>query len=85
MNINVHSNAFYVEFDLQKDMLVVRHPNHQEFQTPFIEISRETLNEMTFKQASEFIGERLILLMPPLKAMYQDYLWSENGDPPKKV
>jgi hypothetical protein len=85
MTVNVHSNSFYVEFDVERDMLVVRHPDHQEFKTPFIEIRRETLNEMTFKQASEFIGERLILLIPSLKAIYQDYLWTENGEPPRKV
>jgi hypothetical protein len=49
-----------------------------------VEIRRETLEKMSFKEAAEFIRERLILLTPALREMFKDYLWTEDGQPPKK-
>lgn len=82
--MNIFSNRFEVEFDEVRDAVLIRHPNRQEFPTPLIEIRRETLKEMSLKEASEFIGERLILLTPVLRELFKDYLWSDDGQPPKQ-
>jgi hypothetical protein len=50
-----------------------------------VEIRRETLAAMSLKEAAEFIGERLILLTPPLRELFTDYLWSEDGQQPPKL
>lgn len=51
---------------------------------PLVVVRMETLREMDLKQVSEFLGERLILLIPALRELYGDYLCGDNGEPPKK-
>ena len=82
--MNVFSNRFEVEFDDVRGAVLIRHPDHQQFQTPLVEVRRETLENMSFKEAAEFIGERLILLTPALREMFKDYLSTEDDQPPKK-
>jgi hypothetical protein len=82
--MNVFSSRFEVEFDDARGAVLIHHPDRQQFQTPLVEIRRETLEKMSFKEAAEFIGERLILLTPALREMFKDYLWTEDGQPPKK-
>ena len=79
------SDNFMVEYDKKKDALLIRHKNTQTYPTPLVEIKRDTLSTMTLSQASQFIGERLILLIPSLRDLFKDYLWSDEGDPPRKT
>jgi hypothetical protein len=52
---------------------------------PMIEISQETLAEMSFSEASQFIGEKILLLIPAMRDQFKDYLWTDDGQtPPKK-
>jgi hypothetical protein len=40
---------------------------------------------MSFAKAAQFIGERLILKIPALRSVFEDYLWTNDGAvPPKK-
>ena len=82
--MNVLSNRLEVEYDDGRGAVLIRHPDRQHFQSPLVEIRRETLNEMSLKAAAEFIGERLILLTPALREIFKDYLWTEDGKPPKR-
>lgn len=82
--MNVSSSRLEFEFDEDLGVVLIRHPDREQFQTPLVEICLETLEKMTLKEAAEFIGERLILLTPALKEMFGDYLWTEDGQPPKK-
>jgi hypothetical protein len=82
--INVLSNKIIVEFDEDRGMLVFcmidsHPPEHR------LEISKDTLSSMSFSEASQFLGERLVLLNPHLREIYQDYFWSEDGSAPKKT
>lgn len=83
--MNVFSDRFEVEFDEAHDAVLIRHPNRQEFPTPLIEIRRDTLAAMSLKESAEFLGERLILLMPSLRELFKDYLWSDDGQQPPKL
>ena len=82
--MNIFSSHFKVEYDEVHDAFLIWHPDHQHFLRPLIEIRRETLKDLSFNEASEFIGSRFILLMPALREMFRDYLWTEEGQPPKK-
>jgi len=83
--MNIFSNRFEVEFDEQRDAFVIRHPDARRFPTPLVEIRGDTLAGMSLQQASQFIGERLILLVPRLRERFADYLWTDDGQPPKKT
>jgi hypothetical protein len=82
--MNIFSNRLEIEFDETRDSVVIRHPDRKQFDTPLVEIRRETLSEMSLKEAAEFIGERLIMLTPELRKMFEEYLWTADGHPPKK-
>jgi hypothetical protein len=69
---DIQSSELNVKFDEEEDTLCINHPNTECFDFPLIEIKKATLNEMSFADASQFIGERLILLIPQLKALYED-------------
>ena len=83
--MNVFYNSFSVEFDEKKKALLIWHPDRNAFKTPLVSIPAETLKEMSFDQAAAFIGERLVLLIPPLREMFTDYLWSDDGKTPPKL
>lgn len=55
--IDIYSSKFETEYDDEKDLLKIIHPDKIEFLRPLVEIRRPTLEGMTFKQASQFIGE----------------------------
>jgi hypothetical protein len=82
--MNVLSSRLEVEYDHGRGAVLIRHPDRQQFPSPLVEIRRETLNEMSLKAAAEFIGERRILLSPALRETFKDYLWTEDGQPPKR-
>lgn len=84
MNPDIFSNKFTVEFDEQNRSLLIYNAN-KDWQMHMTNIRWETLQSMSFAKASQFIGESLILRMPPLRELYRDYLWTDDGGtPPKK-
>ncbi|PVY56318.1 MULTISPECIES: hypothetical protein [unclassified Simplicispira] len=82
--MNSFSNKYIVEFNENHGEFTIDFVKKIDDCMPLVVIKTEDLKEMNLKQASEFIGERLILLMPALRKIYEDYLWSEDGDSPKK-
>ena len=82
--MNILSNKIIVEFEERNGKLVFcmvdsNPPEHR------LEIAKNTLLSMSFSEASQFLGERLVLLNPHLREIYQDYFWSPDGSPPKKT
>jgi hypothetical protein len=67
----VFSDSFVVKYDEESKSLQIVHPNVEFFDTPLISISVETLEGMSFAEASQFVGERLILLIPALRGLYE--------------
>lgn len=82
--MNAHPKRYVVEFDSERDAYVIDQPDRDPDLLPMIVIRRETLEAMSLKKASEFIGSRLILLTPELKEMFKDYLWTDDGHTPPK-
>lgn len=82
--MNSFSNKYIVEFNENQGEFTIDFVKKNDDCMPLVVIKTEVLKKMDLKQASEFMGERLILLMPALRKIYEDYLWSEDGDLPKK-
>jgi hypothetical protein len=84
--MNVLSDQLHIEFDTSRDSLAIRHASDSQSKSPLIEIRRETLRTMSFDEATKFVGERILLLMPAMREQFKDYLWTDDGDtPPKKT
>ena len=83
--MNIFSDRLEVEFDEKRDAFVIKHSDARQFPTPLIEIRRDTLKGMSLQEASLFLGERIILLIPRLRELFADYLWTDDGQPPKKT
>lgn len=83
--MNVNPNRYVVEFDRQRDPYIIDEPDRDPDLLPMIVIRRETLEAMSLKEASQFIGTRLITLTPELKEMFKDYFWTDGGHTPPKL
>ena len=66
----IFSDEFLVRWDDELKRLVLLHPKHPN--DPLVRIAATTLSDMSFQQACQFIGERLVLLMPSLRQRYVD-------------
>ena len=64
------SSEFIVRWDDELQSLLVVHPDRARFPQPHVQIRSSTLEPMSWQQASQFIGERLVLLIPALRARY---------------
>ena len=81
--MEVLSNEWKVVFNQQTESLEFWSPKNG--QRPLVELRMETLAKMPFGEASQFIGERLLLLIPKSHEVFKDYLWTDDGNtPPKK-
>jgi hypothetical protein len=65
---DVLSNEFVVRWEDQLNRLVLVNPRYPN--SPAVRITGATLSEMSFHKACQFIGERLVLLMPGLRHRY---------------
>jgi hypothetical protein len=84
--MNVLSDQLHIEFDASRDCLAIRHATNAQSESPLIEVRCETLQAMSFDEATRFVGERILLLMPSMREQFKDYLWTDDGDtPPKKT
>jgi len=70
-NADILSDSFLVAWDESLNSLVILHPDSA-IPRPVVQIRAATLSEMSFAQASSFLGERLILLIPALRERYVD-------------
>lgn len=82
--MNSFSNKYIVEYNDDHGEFIIDFYKKTNDCMPLVIIKTEVLKEMNFKQASEFVGERLILLMPALRKIYEEYLWNDDGDSPQK-
>jgi len=77
------SNEFIVRWDEELNSLVLVHPDGERFPQPHVQIRSSTLADMNFEQASKFIGERLVLLIPALRERYVDSTTGILREPPQ--
>jgi len=64
------SNQIKVTWDEKLDSLLIDHADRNNPRA-LIQIRNETHDEMTFEEASNFIGQRLIMLIPGLRSKYE--------------
>lgn len=69
---SVLSDKLRVRWNAQNASLIIEHADKPEGELPQIEIRSETFDEMTFSQATAFIGERVALLIPAMRERYID-------------
>lgn len=84
MSESVLSNQLEVEYDVDRECLCIWHPNLRGKRARVVEIRKATLEEMSFAAASQFVGERILLLVPAMREQFKDYLWSDDGTTPPK-
>lgn len=85
MPVDVFSNRFQVEYDPEKECLNIWILKGHSKKLGPIEITRQGLGTLSFANAAEFVGEK-ILLIPAMREQFKDYLWSDDGTtPPKKA
>lgn len=77
------SDEFTVRWDPALDSIVIAHPDAKKFPQPHVQIRAETLSGMSFEEASQFIGERLVLLIPALHERYVDPTTVVLREPPE--
>lgn len=70
--MNILSNSLIVRFDETLEGILIVHPDKTIATTPLVTIRRETLDGMTLTEASLFLGERIILLIPELRKLYAE-------------
>jgi len=66
-----------VRFDSERQSILISSLDLAAHVNPLIDIRYETLAKMTFSEASQFVGERLLLLNPELREKFSKYLHGE--------
>lgn len=68
--MNILSDSLAVRFDEALDSLIIENPSDTEFE--LVRFRRETFADMTFDQCADFLGTRLLLLMPTMREHFKD-------------
>lgn len=72
--MKILNDTFIVKYDETLQSILIIHPNEKNVPGPVVQIRAETLAGMSFLEASQFLGERLMLLIPQLRERYVDDL-----------
>lgn len=80
--MNIFNDTFIVKFDEKTQSLLIIHPDESVMSRPVVQVRAETLDEMSFIEASQFIGERLLILIPQLQHRYAEDLEALRNDDP---
>ncbi len=78
--MNIFSDTFIVRFDEETQSLLIIHPDESVMSRPVVQVRAETLDKMSFLEASQFIGERLLILIPQLQSRYAEDLESLRNE-----
>jgi hypothetical protein len=78
------SNVLTVKFDAATGNLLISHPDTKMFPSPLVTIRPETWEAMEFDDVANFLGNRLLLLMPEMREHFKAHLErlaaSEDGN-----
>ncbi len=70
--MNFLSDSLCVRYDAALKSIVVEHPDRAQFPQPLVQIREETYATMNLMELSEFIGLRLLLLMPTMRDHFKE-------------
>ncbi len=80
--INIFNDTFIVKYDKDLQSILIIHPDEKVMSRPIVQIRSDTLDKMDFLQASQFLGERLMILIPQLRDRYsEDLVKLAQNDP----
>jgi hypothetical protein len=68
--MTIFNDTFIVKYDEDLQCILIIHPDKNVMSRPIVQISAETLATMNFLEASQFLGERLLILIPQLRDRY---------------
>ncbi len=76
--MNVFTNKLFIEFDENENVLRIFNPTQRVSgeQMRIAEISLATLESLGFEKGAEFIGERIVLVIPKLR----EVLWESSQE-----
>ena len=69
--LNIFNDTFIVKYDEGMQSILIIHPDENVISRPIVQIRAETLATMNFLEASQFLGERLMILIPQLRERYE--------------
>jgi len=72
--MNIFNDTFIVKYDDSTQSLLIIHPDEKVASRPIVQVRAETLDKMSFLEASQFVGERLFILIPQLQERYAEDL-----------
>lgn len=73
-----------IEYSEANEALFITTPELESSRAVPIQVRLLTLKGMSFKQAAEFVGERVLLNIPDMRKLFAEYLW-QGREPPMKV
>jgi len=65
------SNSLLIDYDESTKNFLISHPDKERFPQPLVTVRAETYSAMTLDQASEFIGSRILLLIPAMRQHFK--------------
>ena len=66
------SDTLVVRFDQATKSLLIMHPDKEAFPHPLVNIREETYSSMSLDEASEFVGARILLLIPEMRQQFRE-------------
>lgn len=72
--MNILNDTFIVRYDETLQSILIVHPDEKIGPGPLVRIRADTLDKMSFLEASQFLGERLLLLIPQMRERYAEDL-----------
>jgi hypothetical protein len=70
--MNFLTDSLLVQYDEKLKSILIVHPEKDEFERKLVQIREETYAKMNFQQLAEFLGARLLLLMPTMRAHFEE-------------
>jgi hypothetical protein len=81
--MNIFSNKILVRFvDSNKKLEIIC--VESDIKGPAIVLTEAMRRDMTFEEFASYIGGAIALCIPAIRKEFEDYLWSEDGTPPKR-
>ena len=68
--MNVFSDSLTVRFDPKTKSLFIAPDAEKKNGEPLVQVREETYSAMTFDEAAEFVGARILLLMPGMRKRF---------------
>ena len=64
------TDSLCVRYDSELKSIVIEHSDHTLFPRPLVQIREETYSQMSFSKLADFVGSRVLLLMPTMRVHF---------------